>query len=211
MRCKCISAPGGDGRICRGLLLLPSAGTASIPGRSVGEHTGPYLDLVVRWETITALYAERAFALAQIEVGHMLALLTEHLQSLGVAYYVKPADAVSPDEGALACRIHLGACAVTSPPQVSVDFSVMENEGAPVARASGRHYCLGETSVLAESSDVYGVLQSSQVLLQVHGAKNACHYQASGWMMQRFGAPPSGELAAFLASRRPRTRCAAWR
>ncbi|PXA16169.1 hypothetical protein DD866_13915, partial [Staphylococcus pseudintermedius] len=40
-----------------------------------GEHTGPYLDLVVRWETITALYAERAFALAQIEVGHMLALL----------------------------------------------------------------------------------------------------------------------------------------
>ena len=129
MRCKCISAPGGDGRICRGLLLLPSAGTASIPGRSVGEHTGPYLDLVVRWETITALYAERAFALAQIEVGHMLALLTEHLQSLGVAYYVKPADAVSPDEGALACRIHLGACAVTSPPQVSVDFSVMENEG----------------------------------------------------------------------------------
>lgn len=60
--------------------------------------------------------------------------------------------------------------------------------GAYVARASGRHYCLGETSVLAESSDVYGVLQSSQVLLQVHGAKNACHYQASGWMMQRFGA-----------------------
>lgn len=154
-----------------------------------GEHTGPYLDLVVRWETITALYAERAFALAQIEVGHMLALLTEHLQSLGVAYYVKPADAVSPDEGALACRIHLGVCAVTSPPQVSVDFSVMENEGGTyVARASGRHYCLGETSVLAESSDVYGVLQSSQVLLQVHGAKNACHYQASGWMMQRFGA-----------------------
>ena len=42
--------------------------------------------------------------------------------------------------------------------------------------------------MLAESSDVYGVLQSSQVLLQVHGAKNACHYQASGWMMQRFGA-----------------------
>jgi aryl carrier-like protein len=154
-----------------------------------GEHTGPYLDLVVRWETITALYAERAFALAQIEVGHMLALLTEHLQSLGVAYYVKPADAVSPDEGALACRIHLGVCAVTSPPQVSVDFSVMENEGGTyVARASGRHYCLGETSVLAESSDVYGVLQSSQVLLQAHGAKNACHYQASGWMMQRFGA-----------------------
>lgn len=128
-------APGGDGRICRGLLLLPSAGTASIPCRSVGEHTGPYLDLVVRWETITALYAERAFALAQIEVGHMLALLTEHLQSLGVAYYVKPADAVSPDEGALACRIHLGACAVTSPPQVSVDFSVMENEGAPMSLA----------------------------------------------------------------------------
>ena len=60
--------------------------------------------------------------------------------------------------------------------------------GAYVARASGRHYCLDETSVLAESSDVYGVLQSSQVLLQVHGAKNACHYQASGWMMQRFGA-----------------------
>lgn len=24
--------------------------------------------------------------------------------------------------------------------------------------------------------------------MQVHGAKNACHYQASGWMMQRFGA-----------------------
>lgn len=85
--------------------------------------------------------------------------------------------------------------------------------GAYVARASGRHYCLDETSVLAESSDVYGVLQSSQVLLQVHGAKNACHYQASGWMMQRFGAlAASGELAAaFLASRRPRTRCAAWR
>lgn len=100
-----------------------------------GEHTGPYLDLVVRWETITALYAERAFALAQIEVGHMLALLTEHLQSLGVAYYVKPADAVSPDEGALACRIHLGVCAVTSPPQVSVDFSVMENEGEPMSLA----------------------------------------------------------------------------
>ncbi len=151
------------------------------------EQSGPYLDLVVHWETIISLYAERAFALAQIEVGHMLALLTGYLQSLGVAYSVNPVDAVSPNDGVLACRIYLGTHTTILPAQIDINFSVMEKQGNTyVTRASKQHYCLEETSILAESSDVYGVLRLSQLLLQIHGTKDAYHYQASGWMMQQF-------------------------
>jgi len=118
----------------------------------------------------------------------MLSLLTQHLQTLGVAYDVEAIDAISPEDGAFAWRIHLGACPTISQPQTAVCFSVMEKAGDDyVSPSSKQRYCLGETSVLAESSDIYGVLRQSQFLLQIHGEKNARHYQASGWMMQQFG------------------------
>ncbi|MFF4287266.1 amino acid adenylation domain-containing protein [Streptomyces sp. NPDC001633] len=152
------------------------------PGEGAGDGVTDELQLVVHRPAITPLYGDRAGRLARLEAGHMLALLTEALDTRGVPYRVVPEERRLDDEHSLLCRIVLGGDGVGSdgdgigtgagfrPVPLQLACFVREMGGTGYAEASGeRRYDPDQLPVFDRTSDVYAILRRARCLLTLEG------------------------------------------
>lgn len=143
------------------------------------------IHLVIHWPAIVPLYKNMSERLAFIEAGHMLSLLCDTLDKLGMNYQI---DSIHEDldaENSLAARLMIGTKSTRLDlPSLYTRLMLKNQEDGSFSELNRNRY-LPSNTVFEQSSDLGIVLRNSQGLLSIEGEETNAHWLASGFLAQR--------------------------